>query len=275
MQENFQHKKELHWLKPGEITIREEYRLYAPRERTDLIHSIPESGVHEPLTALLENPNINLLNGFDRMDVINSQNLQEIKIPVWVILDPLSEDQRKKLILDLGRQKQKTKTDYAKEFELYDSIIPNEQGKNMGGHNRYKLIAGLMGISTSQLSQILRIQKAMPSLLQEVDNGHRTLSDAEQKAKQINREKKQGEAGDKSDGINSPGKKVDMEPIIDVCPTCKRKLSETDWKDLPGMFPFKRDETNNQTDWMEPITNEEIEEIEKSLTKQYGENHEE
>lgn len=264
MQENFHYKKELRWLLPQELTIRDEYRLYAPRERTDLSHSIPESGIIQPLTTVAEDELNILLDGFDRHGL--STVFPDVKIPVWVITDQLTEMQKKKLILDLGRQKQKTKTDYLKEYEVYNTIVPNEQGKTKGGHNRHKLIAGMIGISTSQLSQILMINKARPSLLVEVDNDHRTLSEAQQVAKQIKRERKNVEAAEKSEGISSPGKKVDMKPKFDVCPTCHRRLSETDWGDVPSMFPFKRDETNNQTNWLEPITDADLKELEEGFT---------
>lgn len=259
MQINFNYKKELRWLLPHEITINQDYRIYAPRERTDLINSIPESGIIEPLTSVEQDEKIILLNGHDRHSICIQK--PDVKIPVWIITDSLSEEQKKKLILDLGRQKIKTKSDLAKEFELYDSIIPNNQGQRKGGHNRHKLIAGLMGISTSHLSQILRIKKQSPSLLTEVDNGHRTLSDAEQVAKRLKKENHQKEDEAAGANIKPPGKKIEMNPSIDVCPTCHRPFGDMNWKEIPELFTYKRDDTNNQQNWLEPLTDDDIIEL--------------
>jgi len=266
MKETFQHKKNLQWLLPAEFKVVDEYRIYAPRERTDLSHSIDESHIIEPFTAIKVNDEIVLINGFDRFDVINAKALTELKIPTWVIEEPLSTVQVKKLILDLGRQKQKTYSDYLSEFEIYNMVVPNEQGKKLGGHNRFKIIAALMGISPTQLSKLQRINSVRPTLISQVDNGHATLVQAEQKAKQIKREQRQETEKQSSNNVSNAGKVVDMNQKYHTCPTCKRPLSEMEWKDLPDYFTYKRDESNNQTDWLQPLT-EEVEEILKNESK--------
>lgn len=256
MKENFQHKKELKWMPAFALNIKPGHRIYTPRARTDLQSSIPESKIIQPFTAKQQVDGIDLLDGFDRYDTLAKSNLLHIDVPVWVITDELTDVQTKKLILDLGRQKQKTNTDYLVEYEIYNQVVPNEQGKKLGGHNRHKLIAGLMGISTGKLSQILRISKVDKSLIQQVDHGHATLAEVEQEAKKIKRENPE-KFPKKESRVVDYGKKVDIaEAATACCPTCKRPFTDMEYKDLPEYFTHGRDETNNQTDWLEPLQEE-------------------
>jgi hypothetical protein len=248
---NFKIKKVLRWIKVSDLVINPEYRIYQPRERADL-KSIKTDEVIEPFTGLFENDAVTLINGFDRYDAIMRMGMPDMIVPVWVITDTLTPDQVNKLILDLSRQKQKTHHDYVIEYKLYDSIIPTHQGVKQEGPTRHKVIAGLMGISTSQLSKLLMINEVKPTLLQEVDHGHRTLAGAEQKAKEIKRQLPEAKEKKESRQLDL-GKHVDIAGADTVCPTCKRPFGEMDWKDLPGFFTFKRDETNNQTTWLEPL----------------------
>jgi hypothetical protein len=251
MQEKFKYHKELRWLLPSEIVVKEELRFYPPRLRTDLEHSLSESKFIVPLTAILEAGQNILLDGFDRFDIVHQKGMQD-KIPVWVILDPMTDQEKRKLIVDLAKQKQKNYVDYMNEYHFYSSIIPNEQGKQMGGKNRHKLIALLMGISTSQLSKLLRIDSVSPELLAAVDHEHLTLSQAEQRAKE---KKRSGgrDARNTHPQLFNPDKKIDMTPPLDKCPSCHRPLTTVKWEDLPAMFDFKKDESNSQTTWLEPI----------------------
>lgn len=261
MQNKFQYHKELRWLKLNEITILEDYRIYTPRERTDLELSIKDSGLHEPLTAVHETEKIILLNGFDRMDTLLKKEQPDLVVPVWVILDPLTDSQKKKLILDLARQKQKTYVDYMNEYHLYDSLIPNEQGKNMGGKNRHKLIALMIGISTSQLSKLLRIDKVSPSLLSAVDHEHLTLSAAEQRCKEIIRNGRERDPHNTHAELFNPDKSIDVSKALTHCPACNRPLTTIDFDGIQDLFIFKRDETNSQIDWKQPLTDKDIEEL--------------
>jgi len=254
MEDKFYYHKELRWLEPNEITIDENLRFYQARERTDLEHTIKESKFMEPITVCYEEGKYILLNGFDRMGIV-SKNKLTAKIPTWVLLDMLSDVQKKKFIVDLAKQKQKTYVDYMNEYHLYNSMIPNEQGQKMDGKNRHKLIASMMGLSTSQLSKLLRIDKASPVLLAAVDNEHITLSKAEQQAKEILR-KQRGESTD-ADSEAHDDKEIDINKApLTHCPSCNRPLTDIKWDDLPDMFSFKKDETNSQTTWMEPLDND-------------------
>lgn len=261
MQENFQIKKALEWLLPSEFKIVDEYRIYAPRERTDLSATIDESHIIEPFTAIRVAGGTILINGFDRHRQVIEKNLNSLKIPTWVITEELSDKQIKKLILDLSRYKKKTYQDQLVEYRLYDELIPNEQGKRLGGHNRHKLIANLIGISPSQLSTLLRIDNVRPSLITEVDNQHRTLSDAQQKAKEIKQAVKKKDNEHKH-SVAAVGKPINVtQTSFDVCPTCNRPLSDIQPEELPGIFNYKRPEDDNHTEWMAPLTSASVEQI--------------
>lgn len=251
MQEKFKHHKELRWLLPGEIKVKEELRFYPPRKRTDLEHSIAESKILEPFTTILEGGQIILLNGFARYDIILQTGVQD-KIPVWVILDPMSDVQKRQLQIELAKQMQKYYVDYINEYNHYNTIVPKNQGKKTEGKNRHKLIALMMGISTSQLSKLLHIHKIDPDLLAAVDHEHMTLSQAEQRAKEKKRNGTK-DARNTHARLFNPDKQIDMTPPLDNCPSCHRPLTTIKWEDLPTLFSFKKDESNSQTTWLQPM----------------------
>ncbi len=251
MQNNFKINKELRWIKVSELVINPEYRIYKARKRTAL-KTIKNNFIIQPLTGIEIPPHVVLLDGHDRYDTIYEFGMQDKLVPIWVVIDPLTPKQIKEFILELGKHKRKTNLDYMAEYELYNSIIPNQQGKKQEGPYRHQLIADEMDISTTQLSKLLMINEINPTLLQEVDHGHRTLAGAEQKAKEIKRQLPEAKEKKESRQLDL-GKHVDIAGADTVCPTCKRPFGEMEWKDLPGFFTFKRDETNNQTTWLEPL----------------------
>jgi hypothetical protein len=248
----FAHKRELRYVPVSAIMVDETYRIHPASERTDLEATIPKVGIVEPLTCVQESKKIILLNGFDRRDVIIKLLGPDTMVPVWVITEKLTDKEKKAYILYHGQQRKKTKVQIIGEYHMWNQVLPNNQGKDTGGGNRYKLIANYLGISSSQLSNLLMVDKCEPSLLVAVDNGHESMANAMERCKQKRAAAKNG--GNKNGG--PPSKDINLDAPHDKCPTCNRPFHDLDWKDLPALFDYKR--TEDDTTWMEPIEGSEV-----------------
>lgn len=258
----FKTQKKLKWIPIGLIHKVDNFRIYTPGTNQGLKASIQKSGVIEPLSVIVRDKKHILINGYERIEVLEQDTNfgYDFKIPVWVYQDQLTDDEIHWLVLDLAKVRKKSNVDLVNEYHLYNKLVPNNQGKKDVDQHRIDYIATMMGISVSRLKKLLSIDKVQPSLLRAVDDEVITLSNAEQKKKAIVKKRKDEEELKEmqKDVDDNPveettkyhNKDVDLEALPTCCPSCNRAFDTMTWVEIPDIFNYKRKEENKQTDWL-------------------------
>jgi len=263
MEQKSQYNKTLQWIPLGQIHIEERYRVYTPGRNLGLAPSIERAGILEPFTVITPGKNI-LINGRERYDVGMEKLGPDYLVPVWLISDELTEEEIQWLILDLARVRHKSCVDQVNEFHMYHKLIPNNQGKTDVDQYRKDIIAGMIGISTSQLNKLLKIDRVKPALLHAVDTQVITIGKAETDCKMIELERKKQLGmleGSEQDESQKQDQKIenkhqnwdiDLNALPTCCPCCNRPFSTLTWEDIPAIFNHKRKDDERQTNWIEP-----------------------
>lgn len=254
------HNRELKWVAITDCHPHEGHKVYASQDRRDLELSVGKSGVIQPFTGFTQEGNVLIIDGRERLKAAKTQLPSDYKVPVWVITDPLTDAEIKWLILDIERTRKKTYVDIMNEYHLYNQLIPNRQGQKDVGKKRTQMICDLMGISTSQLNKLKRIDKIKPDLLAAVDSGLITLEGARRKADEIKRRRdRDSEPQDHdSEEESSEGREriyqdkgIDLTQLPDCCPACNRGFATIQYEDIQSIFNVNRSEDEFQTDWLE------------------------
>jgi len=251
--------RELRWIEIRNCEPDTEHIIYNSVERKDLNISVGKSGVIQPFTGIVTGDKVSIIDGRERLRVAKEKFGQDHEVPVWVILDSLTDEQIKYLMLDLERTRRKTYVDRIAEYELYNKLIPNRQGQDLHGEkNRTQVICGLMGICKSQLMKLIKIDRISPTLLEAVDNDLITLEGARRKAEEIERNRKKEESEEiTTEPVISKrrfsDKVIDLESFPRCCPHCNNDFSTLRYEDILNRFNVNRKEDEFQTDWLRNV----------------------
>lgn len=240
----------------------EEYAIYSSVERKDLDISVGKSGVIQPFTGIVKNGKTMIIDGRERLKAARKKFSPDEKVPVWVLLDSLTDSELKWLILDIERTRQRTYVDLMNEYNLYNSLIPNRQGQKDVAKDRTLLICDLMGISKSQLMKLLRIDRVSPPLLHAVDGGLITLEGARRKAEEIKRKRglddELSQPEDKTEEKEGR-ERVYRDRVVNLfdlpgeCPSCNRRFDTIEYDDIQDIFNVNRKDGDFQTDWLRDV----------------------
>lgn len=254
-----QYHRELRWIEIKNCRAEEDYAIYGTVKRKDLDISVGKSGVIQPFTGIIKEGKTLILDGRERLKVAKEKFEEDYQVPVWVISETLTDSELKWLVLDLERTRKKTYLDLMSEFKLYNSLIPNRQGQRGVEKGRRQLICDLMGISTSQLKKLIKIDNINPSLLIAVENGVCTLETASRKADEIKRKSKLQPEMSQEENCEEEkkgrdriyrDKEIDLNDLPDSCPSCNRRLDTIEYDDIQEIFNVNRKDDENQTDWL-------------------------
>lgn len=253
--------KNLVLLTLGDLTIDPNYVIHAEQSDENSLAlelSIKEDGYQGAMTAIQKDGKTIVINGNRSYQTLLNLYGTEYEVYVWVYEDEMTEEQIKLLILALGKVRKKLRTDILTEFEIWDKVIPSNQGKNDVDKKRIQKIADRIGVSTSILNKLIRINKADPDLIRQLDVGDTNLAKAEDTARKMEKEKlkSQVEADGKPvvvepDKTRYADKNVDLDALPTCCPTCNRQLSTITPEEIPSIFNVDRQEKNNQLTWMQ------------------------
>lgn len=224
--------------------------------------SLMDRGMRKPFIATESHGQLVILDGKRRYPMMLKHYGPDHVIPVLMVNIVLTQDEMALLQMDLANTRKKLKVDLVSEFHLYDKHVPKQQGvKGDEKRDRRKQIAEFMGISTSHLAMLLRIDKVNPKLLKAVDDGLATLSKVQAQAKEIERREAAVAAEKNASTEKDPDaevvellrfkdKHVDTSERLRCCPACNRYIAPK-WEDIPELFNLERDDTNNATNWLE------------------------
>lgn len=254
------HKKQsLKFVSLDKICVKEKHKLFEEQgeyNNRSLELSIQERGLKTAFTCYKKEGEYILLNGHRRYAILLQSNDAEFEVPIWLIEGELTEEDIDWFILDLAQVRKLTNRDYLNLYKKYNELVPNNRGKKDSPESRRKIIAEYVGISSSQISKLLLVDQHAPKLFRNVDDGKNTLIQAEQMAKAARSEKKKREEARDNPGSEldddeeeKRNRVIDLESLPDCCPSCNRTFDIT-WEDIPNIFNEKRDDTNNQKDWL-------------------------
>ena len=154
--------------------------LYKDGDAAALSESIKK---HKQLTPILVTDKYVILGGHRRAKVMAAEGETLIDA---IIVSGLNEDEETMLLLASNEQRQKTTMEIGREIELYAEIV----GRNQGARNDLKTsdaksdgtsrkqIADRMHVSEAKVQKITKIYNEQPALLNMVDEGHMTLTQA-------------------------------------------------------------------------------------------------
>lgn len=232
--------------------------------------SLKEDGLQGTFTAIKKGEKLILIDGNRRYPTLLDLHGPELMVYVWVYDGDLSEEEINKQILAIGKTRNKSTRDVTNEFDVWEGIVPSNQGKNDVNTGRVQEIAQRIGVSTSKLNKLLRIRREDPDLLRQIDVEDTSFTSAYNRAIVLKkkREEQQKEAEKKEvvvDGqpevseqeIAGGGKEkyrdkdVDLDALPTCCPTCNRSYNTITPEEIPSMFNVDRKEENNQTTWMQ------------------------
>lgn len=276
MNEKLNLTKTLEHLLLSSISVNEAYRIYDKTPDTGINESTTRAGIINPLMVIRKEDKYILIDGFHRYDFMIEKYPGDKEVPVWIIHNEFTDDQILMLILDIDRTKKKNYIDILAEYHLYNRLIPNNQGKSNMDSGRLKIIAERIGVSTSTINRLLKVDRVKPALVHAAANGIITLDKAMTDAKAIERERKKRDEYE-DDDFESSGedaledlpdsenkkmkstqdsrraivdKIIDLESITSCCPGCNRTLDNLTWEDIPTLFNQKRQPSEEQTDWL-------------------------
>jgi hypothetical protein len=259
-------KKTLVPLTIGELSVDPKYTFHSIQsdENTKGLElSIKEDGYQGVMTAVKKDDTFYLINGIRCHSILLDLHGPDFKVYVWVLDGQPTDEEIKIHILALGKVRKKSKVDLLAEHEVWDKVYPSNQGKKDVDKNRIDLIATRMGISPSLLNKLIRINKADPDLIRQLDVGDTDLKKAEARAKHEEKE------SEKKKLLNSTNPtELDLENLeqsttkykdVDVrlddlptcCPTCNRQFSTITPEEIPSIFNVDKKEGNQQITWMQ------------------------
>lgn len=224
--------------------------------------SLMDRGMRQPFIATSIKDKLVILDGNRRYPLMLKHYGEDYVVPVWFVEKVLTKREVALLQLDLANVRKKLKVELVNEFNLYDKEVPKQQGITGDKKvNRRKQIAEYMGISTSHLAMLLRIDAVNPKLLKAVDDGIATLSKADSDAKRIKKEREARETEEKNreeendsdvevlELLKFKDKWVDTSERLQCCPACNKRI-DPKWEDIPALFNLERDDTNSATNWL-------------------------
>lgn len=259
-------KKTLVPLTIGELSVDPKYTFHSTQsdENTKGLElSIKEDGYQGVMTAVKKDDNFYLINGIRCHSILLDLHGPDFNVFVWVLDGQPTDKEIKLHILALGKVRKKSKIDLLAEFEVWDKVIPSNQGKKDVDKKRIDLISQRMGISTSLLNKLIRINKADPDLIRQLDVGDTDLKKAETRAKHKEKESEKNNLLDKAkpaelelngqEPLFTKYKDVDvcLDDLPTCCPTCNRQFSTITPEEIPSIFNVERKEENKQITWMQ------------------------
>ncbi len=276
MEEKLNLTKTLEHLPLSGISVKEAYRIYDKTPDTGINESTTRAGIINPLMVIRKDDKYILIDGYHRYDFMTENYSGDTEVPTWIIRNELTDDEILMLILDIDRKKKKSYIDILAEYHLYDKLIPNNQGKSNTNSGRLKIIAERIGVSTSTINRLLKIDRIKPALIHAAANGIITLDKAMTDAKAILCERKKKDeyedldfesSGEETseDFPESENKKmkstqdsrrpitdkvIDLEAITTCCRGCNRTFDSLTCNDIPMVFNQKRQPSEEQTDWL-------------------------
>ncbi|MGB1040493.1 MAG: ParB N-terminal domain-containing protein [Flavobacteriales bacterium] len=218
--------------------------------------TIRDRGQHLPIIAIRRDGKLYIVDGRFRVEAILEAYGENHLVDVEIIEDELTLEEIQWLIADLGKKRKLRYQDYVNLYFLYHQLVPNQQGKKDVDEDRHKLIASHIGVSTSQLSKLLRINRVDPFLITELDHGV-TMQSVMTTVKKMEEEadakrKDQEEEKESTTTLHNTHHKdrvVDLDAVPNCCAACNRPY-DVKWEDIPVIFNVGRDETNDQEDWL-------------------------
>ena len=247
-------------LRVGDLLVDDDFFAYSKQESNHhegFAKTIRDRGLHLPIIVIHRDHQLYIVDGRFRVDTIIDEYGEDHEVEVEVIEEDLTLEEIQWLIADLGKTRKLRYQDLVNLYFLYHGLIPNRQGQHDVDENRHKVIARHIGISTSQLSKLLRINRVDPTQIMELDRGvsMKTVMNAIKKMEEVEEAKRKAEAEQEQENTiklhNSHHKDrvVDMDAVPERCECCKR-FYDTKWQEIPSIFDEGRDETNSQTDWL-------------------------
>lgn len=154
-------------------------QIYGVVSNTDLEENIRRLGIIEPLVVSKEGT---LISGHRRLEVAKTLSME--KVPVRY-LDLTALDQELFLV-SFNRYRTKGVTELLKEIEVLYKHYGRNQGKRTDltsvnvdrGKTTREKIAEIVGISTGNISKLLKIKDSLPLLLPEIDAGKLSINQA-------------------------------------------------------------------------------------------------
>ena len=153
--------------------------LYRLVENGDLKENIQRVGILEPLVALHSGV---LLSGHRRLQCAIELELKEVPVR---FLDVDAQDEELYLV-SFNRYRTKAVSELLKEIEVLYEHYGRNQGKRNdltsvnldGSKTTREKVAQLVGVSTGQVSKLLKIKETLPLLLPEIDAGKLSINQA-------------------------------------------------------------------------------------------------
>ncbi len=219
--------------------------------------TIRDRGQHLPIIAIRRDGKLYIVDGRFRVEAILEAYGEDHLVDVEIIEDELTLDEIQWLIGDLGKKRKLRYQDYVNLYFLYHYLVPNLQGQKDVDEDRHKIIARHIGISTSQLSKLLRINKVEPFLIKELDHGTTMQSVMttvkkmeEEAAAKLNSQDEEEESSTTLHNTHHKDRVVDLDAVPNCCAACNRPYN-IKWEDIPVIFNVGRDDTNDQANWLE------------------------
>ena len=145
----------------------------------DLVISISDVGL---LTPIVVNQKFQLISGHRRIEAVRRLGWNEVDIE---IIETVSEDEEKSLLVHYNKQRVKTLKEVLNEAEILLPLYEVGQGKRSDltfvPRNKSSGRIGLaeaVGVSSSQLGKILFIQRENPDFITAIDEGKLTVRQA-------------------------------------------------------------------------------------------------
>jgi len=242
----------------GDLCIDDAFFTYAKQEaehHEGFTKTIRDRGQHLPIIVIRTEDQLFIVDGRFRVDAIIEVHGLDHQVEVEIIEDALSITEIQWLIADLGKKRKLRYEDYVNLYFLYHDLVPNQQGQKDVDEDRHKIIARHIGISTSQLSKLLRINKVEPFLIKELDHGvtmqsvMTTVKKMEEEAAEMLKAEEE-ESTTTLHNTHHKDRVVDLEAVPECCAACNRPYN-IKWEDIPVIFNVGRDDTNDQANWLE------------------------
>tara|TARA_R110002072_G_scaffold288828_2_gene455130 strand:+ start:11892 stop:12713 length:822 start_codon:yes stop_codon:yes gene_type:complete len=262
--------KILRQIRLGDLSIDPNYVFHSKQGEVNTLAleiSLKEDGLQGTFSAINKGENFPLIDGQRRHPILMDLHGPELMVYVWVYEGDLTEEEINKQILAIGKTRNISTRDVTNEFDVWDGVFPSNQGKKDGSNGRIQEIAQRIGVSTSKLNKLLRIRRADPDLLRQIDVEDTSFTSAFNKCLKTEKDKKEEEARNEVvvDGQSElteqevaggekekyRDKDVDLDKLPTCCPTCNRSFDSITPEEIPSIFNVDRKEENNQTTWMQ------------------------
>ena len=164
-------------------------KIYESSSIDDLVASIKEQGLLAPLVI---NQNNFCLSGHRRLEAILRLGWDEVEVTRVTTTD----DEAKLLLVHANKQRVKTYADVLNEYEIlskaaaigrgrrtdiertYDQSVVSDPPSQKRNPTARDVVAEQVGVSSTQLSRLLYIQKSKPEYIKRIDAGEITISRA-------------------------------------------------------------------------------------------------